>query len=356
MFTRIYRRTVTGYLLLSALTMLALGVSLGIALRADDLGGVVIATGAAGLLAVVIALGLAARSARASADALQRLTRLIHRLHAGDPDQHPTLMAQDEFGELARAVSVLASDLWRRIRALEYERAQLAAVLAHMADGVVITDRQGRIALVNPAAERLLLVPEARAQGRPIIEVLRDHELAGLIQESLAERTGPTQPRLVELTGLRRSLQVVASRIPDDPAGRVLLVFQDVTRLRQAETVRREFVANVSHELRTPVASLKALVETLEDGALDDPPAAREFVGRMHLEVDRLAQLIEELLELARLESGRVQFRHSQVDMEAVVRQAVERLRPQAERAGLVLTLEAEPGLPAVLADAARIE
>jgi two-component system phosphate regulon sensor histidine kinase PhoR len=122
------------------------------------------------------------------------------------------------------------------------------------------------------------------------------------------------------------------------------------------ENLRRDFVANVSHELRTPIAALKALVETLEDGALDDPPAARDFLRRIHVEVDGLAQLVAELLELSRVESGRAQLKLEAVEPDELVRSAAERLQPQAERVGLTLTWNADPDLTPVLADRARVE
>jgi two-component system phosphate regulon sensor histidine kinase PhoR len=152
-------------------------------------------------------------------------------------------------------------------------------------------------------------------------------------------------------------VQARASRIPNETATgqQVVLVLQDVTELRRAETVRREFVANVSHELRTPVACLKALVETLEDGALEAPEAAREFLDRMQVEVDDLAQLVEELLELSRIESGRVSLDLQPVDIAPMVAAAAERLRPHAERQGLTLTLDLPTGLPTALADPERI-
>jgi two-component system phosphate regulon sensor histidine kinase PhoR len=115
-------------------------------------------------------------------------------------------------------------------------------------------------------------------------------------------------------------------------------------------------VANVSHELRTPIAALKALVETLEEGALDDPPAARDFLRRIHVEVDGLAQLVAELLELSRVESGRAQLTLEAVEPDDLVRSAAERLRPQAERLGIGLTWDATADLTPVLADRTRVE
>jgi two-component system phosphate regulon sensor histidine kinase PhoR len=134
-----------------------------------------------------------------------------------------------------------------------------------------------------------------------------------------------------------------------------LVVLQDLTELRRLQTVRQDFVSNVSHELRTPLASLRALVETLRDGALDDPPAAHRFLDRMEVEVDALTQMVEELLELSRIESGQVPLRLSPTLPSTVILPAVDRLRPQAERAGLKLHVDVPRDLPYVQMDAVRI-
>lgn len=126
--------------------------------------------------------------------------------------------------------------------------------------------------------------------------------------------------------------------------------------LRRADTVRREFVANVSHELRTPLASLKALAETLEEGALEDPPAARDFLAQMHVEVDSLTQLVQELLELSRIESGQAQLRPERVTPATLLQTAARRLRRQAERLGVTLEVQSDETLPVLHADPHLIE
>src|SRR5215208_272 len=120
--------------------------------------------------------------------------------------------------------------------------------------------------------------------------------------------------------------------------------------------MRREFVATVSHELRTPLASIRAVVETLETGAANDPAVASDFFRRIIGEVDHLVALVDELLDLARLESGRAILRAEVYDPIDMLTEAVERLRTQVERAGLVIRLEAAPDLPRVWVDRERIE
>jgi two-component system phosphate regulon sensor histidine kinase PhoR len=141
----------------------------------------------------------------------------------------------------------------------------------------------------------------------------------------------------------------------DDAASPSVAIEELAARLERAEAIRREFIANVSHELRTPLASLKALVETLEEGALEDPPAAREFLAQMHVEVDSLTQFVHELLELSRVESGQARFELEAMPPAPAAEDAVKRLRMQAKRSKIDLRLEAEKGLPAIWADPARV-
>jgi two-component system phosphate regulon sensor histidine kinase PhoR len=137
--------------------------------------------------------------------------------------------------------------------------------------------------------------------------------------------------------------------------GGVLIVMQDLTQLRKLEKVRSDFVSNVSHELRTPLASIKALTETLQEGALEDPPAARRFLGRMEIEIDNLTQMVQELLELSKIESGRVPLRRQFISSSEIIDKVVERMQVQAERSGLSLTADYPVDLPQVFADPERI-
>jgi two-component system phosphate regulon sensor histidine kinase PhoR len=226
--------------------------------------------------------------------------------------------------------------LHRTLTELERDRGQMATIFQHMADGLLVLDSDERIELINPAAARLLHASET--VGRPLAEVARDAELV-----EIARAAGGRDPvaQVIDIRAgsgaPRHWVQVVATQLPD--GRRTLVLLQDVTDLRRAEAARRDFVANVSHELRTPVAALKALVETLQAGALDDPAVGPDFLRRMHVEVDGLAQLVTELLELARAEAGRLELECTSCLPGALLREAVERTRPYAERISLQLDL-----------------
>jgi len=181
------------------------------------------------------------------------------------------------------------------------------------------------------------------------VELIRDHEALEAIAEA---RDGKEHVTVIERSDPRRFLRVVARPLEDR---QLLVVVQDLTNLRRLETMRSDFVANVSHELRRPISSLKAMAETLEEGALDDASAARDFVGRMHREIDGLAQLVNELLALTRIESGSEPLALETRSPMQLLEEAARRMGPLASRAGVALLVEPS-GAANVRADPGRIE
>ncbi|HLO15225.1 MAG TPA: ATP-binding protein, partial [Anaerolineales bacterium] len=226
----------------------------------------------------------------------------------------------------------------------------LATVLDQITDGVLIADAQGLIQFANPAAGKLFQF--ADPLNRSITEVVRNHQLVEAWRR--CQQMRQMQSESVELPTRRQYLQLVV--IPDKHTSGSLLLVQDLTRLRRLETVRRDFVSNLSHELRTPLASLRALAETLQDGALDDPPAARRFVDQIQIEVDALTQMANELLELSKIESGRFALDLTPVAAYDLLNSASERMQLQAERAHLTLRVECQADLPNVRIDTQRLE
>ncbi len=304
----------------------------------------------AALGAVLLALLIAERIARP----VRQLTQVVQRMAEGDLSARLLATTRDEVGTLTHAFNQMADRLRETITTLAGERGRLSAVLDNMADGALITDGEGRVRLINPAAARLLDTNTEAALGRSFAQVARDHRLIALWQR--CHEQGTEQIESVEMDRQGPFLQAIATPLQDAEPRACLVILQDLTRVRRLETVRRDFISNISHELRTPLASLKAVVDTLRGGALDDPPAAQRFLDRMEVEVDALTQMVQELLELSRIESGQAPFRLAPMAVAEAVLPAVERLRPQAERSGLRLTVDLPPALPPVLADAERIQ
>ena len=261
----------------------------------------------------------------------------------------------EEVAAVRTALNQLALDLRDVLSASRHARTQLESTLSTLSDGVILTDRDGSVLRANAAAGQLLDIDTEAVVGLPFVFATRDHELGELQRRSM--RSGQIARKDgIEIGFQRRQIDAVAQPVVDDDDRLTLVVLRDVTELRRLEQVRREFVANVSHELRTPLASIRAMVETLEAGAIDEPGVAGEFLGRIVTEVERLAFLVDELLDLARLESGRVNLRREPLAPIDLIGTGAGRLSPQVERARLHLVIDVPDDLPEVLADRNRIE
>jgi two-component system phosphate regulon sensor histidine kinase PhoR len=310
----------------------------------------VIAFGA--LMAAVLGILLAFQVTRITVDPVKKLTSASKDMAEGNLNQEIVATSRDEVGDLARAFNRMAAKLKEAMALVTAERDRMAIVLASMGDAILVVDSEARVTMTNKAADKVLQVPRDTVIGRHFIEAVRDHEIDAFVQRCLAKRE--LQTGLVEVRSKKQLLGVMATPFQEDSG--CLVLVQDLTELRRLETVRRDFISNLSHELRTPITSLKALTETLDEGAIDQPSVARDFVSKMNVEVDRLAQMVQEMGDLSRIESGEAPLKRSLVNMADVVARAVERLRAQSERAGLRLETRIESNLPRALVDEARIE
>ena len=256
-------------------------------------------------------------------------------------------LGRSQLGRSTRVVELAATVAHDERRATEAERDRLATLVAGLVDAILIIDPDERVRLANPAAERMLAA--GPLIDRRVIEVVRDHEMLDAIVRA---RGGSEVIVQVERAEPQRLLRVVARRLE---GGDLLVTIHDLSTVRRLETMRADFVANVSHELRTPIATLKAIAETLQGGAIDDRAVARDFVSRMQEEIDGLAQLVQELLSLARVESGADRLALAEVDAGQLLRDAARRMSALAERADVALEVDAAADLPHVSADPERI-
>jgi two-component system phosphate regulon sensor histidine kinase PhoR len=237
---------------------------------------------------------------------------------------------------LSAFVEVRASEA-----ALRTERDRLLAVLGSMSEGVLVLDGQERVTLANPSVRNLLALPEinpgdgATLDNPTLLDLNRLPALYALAEQAL---TGKRAAEEISIAGR----QVLVRTAPLASAGptSVVVVFNDMTDLRRLEAVRRDLVANVSHELRTPLTAIRGYAETLKDGGLADPERAAEFVAIIYRHAERLSRLLDDLLELSRLEAGARPMRKDVIGLGPVVSRALDLVRPKASSRQVSLSVE----------------
>lgn len=301
-------------------------------------------------------VGLAAAIiARRVAHPIRQLTQAVRRIAAGELEQKIPILATDESGQLAKAFNEMSSSLKVMVTKISEERSKLAHILSNITDGLIMTDAEGRVTLINQAAERLFNIEEAKAVGQHLIEVVRDHDIDSILK--LCLKTSRQHSTQIELGTSKRFLRIIAIPVVGDWGNLTgaIIMSQDLTEMKSLQTMRQEFVDNISHELRTPLASIKAIVETLQDGAISDKKVARRFLTEIDNELDRMTQLVGGLTELSSVESGRDELKPEMVNLNVLIEDAVARLRPLAKRKNVTLSASLFTNLPPVHADKNRI-
>ena len=293
------------------------------------------------LVALVAAILLSSMAAVVMSRGLRSLTAVARRMAGGELEARTRLESTDELGELGRTLDHLAKNLSRSVRELRDDRDLLGRILESMREGVLVMDGEHRILLANPSLREMLLL-DSDVVGRSTIEVIRNAELQSIVENALVGR----EPLVgeIEVSGLKpRRLLVHAARLSGEPRALLLVLF-DVTEMRRLEIVRRDFVTNVSHELRTPIASVRSAAETLRMAMDRDPKAASDFVGIIERNGQRLGELVDDLLDLSKIEAKEYRLNLEPVDLALLSEKSV---APFAERAAtrktaVVLNIPAE--------------
>jgi two-component system phosphate regulon sensor histidine kinase PhoR len=301
----------------------------------------------------VLAIVAAGLIARATTRPVREITKAAKRIASGELGQKIPVHTRDETGQLAQAFNEMSSNLNKLVGDISIEKTKLQTVLANMADGVIMADVEAKIVLANQATEKLFSFREKDVINKPLIEVVYDHEADEILK--LCLRTSQTQTVQFESVTSKRFIRAIAIPLIEDRLTGALLLFQDLTELRSLQTMRRELVGNISHELRTPIAGIKAMVETLKDSAIDDKEAAMDFLTRIDSEVDRLTQMVSELTELSRIETGHAELRMAPLNLNLLVEEVSAQLNPLAQRQQVTITTDPAADLPIVRADNDRI-
>jgi len=273
----------------------------------------------------------------------------------GDFSRKSIVKTKDEIGDLARSINEMAEQIRLRIREIDLSRSRLEAVLLSMFEGVMVLDAEGKILLMNKTLKDFLSVP-LDLQGRRPLEAIRNIEIHDIADRALQLKAGVESKEITVFLPQEKTLLIYAAPVVrDNSVDGAVLVFHDITELRRLEKVRRDFVANVSHELRTPLSSIKGYAETLLEGALDDKKNAKDFLKIIVEDSNRLTQLIEDLLSLSKIESGKIFFRKEPCSIQAIVKKLVIGFQKQVKEKKIEVKIDIPGDLPKVLADEASI-
>jgi two-component system phosphate regulon sensor histidine kinase PhoR len=264
----------------------------------------------AALLLSLVAAGVSLGVSRRIAQPLEQMERGALRFAQGDFKHNVPVPRSTELASLAESMNRMAAELDMRIRTVTQQRAEQEGVFASMSEGVIAVDPDQRVITVNRAAAEMFDVDASEVRGRAIHEVIRNTDLHRFATIAL-ERESPVEGEIRLQGEEERILQAHGAALRDEADREVgaVIAFNDVTRIRRLENVRRDFVANVSHELRTPITAIKGFVETIRDGGFGDPYETARFLGIVSKHVDRLDSIIEDLLYLSRIEEKADQSR-----------------------------------------------
>jgi two-component system phosphate regulon sensor histidine kinase PhoR len=257
-------------------------------------------------------------------------------------------------GELDGIVMDIASLMEKtktRLDFAEAEMQRMEAILRGMSDGVLITDVQGNVVLVNKTFKNLLSVNED-IEGKQIIEVLRNAQLIDIFRNVLESERIISEE--ISISRPHKDMHLIATAVPiysGDSITGMVLTLHDITRLKQLEEMRKDFVANVSHEIKTPITAIKGFAETLLDGAMDDKENAVRFLGMIKAHSERLNSLVDDLLTLSRIELGDMPINKTEVNIEQVIDTVFMTLKKKADRKGLYLKKAISDGTQTIYAD-----
>jgi len=308
------------------------------------LAALALALAGAGLIAWLLAARIGGR--------VHLIARVAERYREGDLSPAQLAFGDDELGTVARALDDSVQEIGRRLTEQARDQARMEAILAGMTEGVIVIDPRARLQLVNDAARHMLKLFDV-AVGRPYVETIRMPAIAELVasvltgnKRSAMQFSPPRDPA--------RTIMATAAPAAGGVEYGVILVLHDITELRRADQIRRDFVANVSHELRTPLTAIRGYVEALSDGDTT-PEDSRRFLDVIARHTRRMERLVGDLLRLARLDAGQETLELTACDTQTLASGVVADLSAAADERGQHVELDVAPGGERIRADPAKL-
>jgi two-component system phosphate regulon sensor histidine kinase PhoR len=300
-------------------------------------------------------------------NSIREISFFLKELSSGNFDARLFQTEKGEFESIIKNIASLIENTKVRLDFAEAERQRMEAILRGMTDGVLITDTNGVVILANQAFSSLIPSHEI-IEGKQIIEILRNVHLINIFRKALESKNIISEE--ISISRLNKELHLIATAVPvysnTEPAeprlinnevfnsttvSGIVLTLHNITRLKQLEEIRKDFVANVSHEIKTPITAIKGFAETLLNGALDDKENAVRFLGMIKTHSERLNSLVDDLLTLSRIELGDVIIKKTVVSVENVIDTVFMTLKEKADRKGLYLKKAISGGTQTVHAD-----
>ena len=349
MFSSIRWRIATIFTVLVLACIIGLGVYLSNDFNGSNIDVIIIL---ASLAAAAITIVAALLISKVTIVPLKKLTSVFGDMLEGELGQKIEVTSNDEVGELTAAFNSMSTKIKEVVSLLTNERDLMQVILSNMGDSIFVIDAESTVVIFNTAAEKLLGLPSNKVEGWKFSQRVHNNELNNILQRCL--QTSEQQAGTAVINPQKAFLGVIATPLKD--RGGCLLLLQDLTQMQRLQAMRRDFVSNVSHELRTPIASIKALAETLMGGAVNDAEIANDFLGKLNTEIDKVTQIVQELSELSRIESGETTLQKTSFDIDAVIDATLHRLKMQADRAKINITSIHDTKLPLAFGDSSKIE
>lgn len=303
--------------------------------------------------AFIVSFILSFAASAALAKPIKELEKVTQKISKGEWKERITFKRKDELGQLGEAIHDMAEKLQIQFQELQKEKITLKALFSSMIDGLIVLDKNRNINFLNPTAEKMLRVKSSEASGKSLESIWPLKEALNLVSDSLDQK---------KILSLEVSLPYNVLKIyviPLTPLEEVsgMVIFRDITEIRQLEEVRNSFLGQVSHELRTPLTIIKGYVITLlDDPGLEKENEIKKILSRIENESNRLTELVEELLEFSKFSSGQTPLTYSPVSLPDLVKETVETFQNHAERYQIFLEYERQGEIPEIMGDSHRLK
>ncbi len=308
------------------------------------------------LLTLFFASAVSFMAARMITKPLEDIKSLAKHIGNGDFTKRIKIRSNDEIDELAGTFNQMAEELKTKLQTITEDRNEMRAILSSMIEGVVAIDRDEKLILFNSACEKLFNLSKAQVIGKFFWEVIRHNELNNLLKEAVNKGKLQTKELTLFLSE-EKMFRVHALPIKgEEGISGVVAVLHDITEIKRLERIRIEFVANVSHELRTPLTSIRGFIETLKDGAIDDPKNSRKFLNIIETHTERLNNLINDLLGLSKIESKEIKMEFQLANIRELIEDVISHFKGAIEQKGHRIEIDFLADFPQVEIDSEKIE